>query len=211
MLSVPRSHYLSEESFVALQRQAHDEAPTTPLHALVSQQCSVVYRRGSAQQQLRAALRQVTHLALSDRFAAARDLLLMARLQERALNADVATGVLLNRAMAQLGLAAFRAGAMVTAHNCLDELVNVGTRNGVLRVLLGQGSDAMHEQRAGEEELRVLEERCVLPAHMVGERRGDDAVDQLRVRGGLLPAVVLLHGPCVHARRRRLESVFPRS
>ena len=203
MLSVPRSHYLSEESFVALQRQAHGEAPTTPLHALVSQQCGVVYRRGSAQQQLQA--------ALSDRFAAARDLLLMARLQERALNADVATGVLLNRAMAQLGLAAFRAGAMVTAHNCLDELVNVGTRNGVLRVLLGQGSDAMHEQRAGEEELRVLEERRVLPAHMVGERRGDDAVDQLRVRGGLLPAVVLLHGPCVHARRRRLESVLSRS
>ena len=100
---------------------------------------------------------------------------------------------------------------MVTAHNCLDELVNVGTRNGVLRVLLGQGSDAMHEQRAGEEELRVLEERRVLPAHMVGERRGDDAVDQLRVRGGLLPAVVLLHGPCVHARRRRLESVLSRS
>lgn len=119
--------------------------------------------------------------------------------------------MLLNRAMAQLGLAAFRAGAMVTAHNCLDELVNVGTRNGVLRVLLGQGSDAMHEQRAGEEELRVLEERRVLPAHMVGERRGDDAVDQLRVRGGLLPAVVLLHGPCVHARRRRLESVLSRS
>ena len=189
MLSVPRSHYLSEESFVALQRQAHGEAPTTPLHALVSQQCGVVYRRGSAQQQLQAALLQVTHLALSDRFAAARDLLLMAR----------------------LGLAAFRAGAMVTAHNCLDELVNVGTRNGVLRVLLGQGSDAMHEQRAGEEELRVLEERRVLPAHMVGERRGDDAVDQLRVRGGLLPAVVLLHGPCVHARRRRLESVLSRS
>ena len=209
MLSVPRSHYLSEESFVALQRQAHGEAPTTPLHALVSQQCGVVYRRGSAQRRLQ--LLQVTHLALSDRFAAARDLLLMARLQERALNADVATGVLLNRAMAQLGLAAFRAGAMVTAHNCLDELVNVGTRNGVLRVLLGQGSDAMHEQRAGEEELRVLEERRVLPAHMVGERRGDDAVDQLRVRGGLLPAVVLLHGPCVHARRRRLESVLSRS
>ena len=194
------SHYLSEETFVVLQRQTHGEAPTTTLHALVTQQCGVVYRRGSEYQQLQAALMHVSYLALSDRFAAARDLMLMAHLQERAMNSDVETGVLLNRAMAQLGLAAFRAGAMVYAHNCLDELVNVGTRNGILRVLLGQGSDAMHEQRAGEEELRVLEERRVLPAHMVGVAMGGDAVDLQRVRGGVLPAVLLLHGSCVHDR-----------
>ena len=177
----------------------------------MTQLCGVVYRRGSEQQQLQAALYHVSHLALSDRFAAARDLMLMARLQERAASSDVETGVLLNRAMAQLGLAAFRAGAMMYAHNCLDELVNVGTRNGVLRVLLGQGSDAMHEQRAGEEDLRVLEERRVLPAHMVGVATRADAVDQLRVRGGVLPAVVSLHGPDVHDRGRRRRSSLTRS
>lgn len=209
--TIDRSHYLSEEAFVALQRQTHGEAPTTTLHALVAQQCGIVYRRGSEQQQLQAALLHVSHLALSDRFAAARDLMLMAHLQERAAGSDAETGVLLNRAMAQLGLAAFRAGAMVYAHNCLDELVNVGTRNGILRVLLGQGSDAMHEQRAGEEDLRVLEERRVLPAHMVGVAVGGDAVDQLRVRGGELPAVLLLHGPDVHDRRRRAGASLTRS
>ena len=70
---IERSHYLSEEAFVALQRQTHGEAPTTTLHALVAQQCGIVYRRGSEEQQLQAALLHVSHLALSDRFAAARD------------------------------------------------------------------------------------------------------------------------------------------
>ncbi len=81
--------------------------------------------------------------------------------------AGVETMILFNRAMTQLGLAAFRSGLMVYAHNCLDDLVNTGSRNGVLRVLLGQGSDATHDQRPGEEEMRVNEERRKLPAHMV--------------------------------------------
>ena len=106
-------------------------------------------------------------LALQDRFTEARDLLLMTHLQERVSTTGVETMILFNRAMTQLGLAAFRSGLMVYAHNCLDDLVNTGSRNGVLRVLLGQGSDATHDQRPGEEEMRVNEERRKLPAHMV--------------------------------------------
>lgn len=142
--------------------------PEISLLTQLKKLCGVVYRYGTLQQQQQAALCQVYQLALQDRFTEARDLLLMTHLQERVSSAGVETMILFNRAMTQLGLAAFRSGVMVYAHNCLDDLVNTGPRNGVLRVLLGQGSDATHDQRLGEEEMRVNEERRKLPAHMVG-------------------------------------------
>ena len=55
--------------------------------------------------------------------------------------AGVETMILFNRAMTQLGLAAFRSGLMVYAHNCLDDLVNTGSRNGVRAVMLHMIND----------------------------------------------------------------------
>ena len=63
--------------------------------------------------------------------------------------------------MTQLGLAAFRTGAMVCSHTCLDDLVNLGSRNGLVRVLLAQGSDMT------DEEVQVIQERRKVPPHMV--------------------------------------------
>ena len=90
----------------------------------------------------------------------------MARLQERVQAGDQALMILFNRAMTQLGLAAFRAGSMVYAHNCLDDLVNVGSRNGLLRVLLGQQGSQGSQSAQSEEEMVVPAKR-VVPAHMV--------------------------------------------
>ena len=74
---------------------------------------------------------------------------------------DADTILLFNRTMTQLGLAAFRTGAMVYAHNCLDDLVNIGSRNGLIRVLLAQGSDMT------DEDVQVIQERRKVPPHMV--------------------------------------------
>ena len=74
---------------------------------------------------------------------------------------DTDTILLFNRTMTQLGLAAFRTGAMVYAHNCLDDLVNIGSRNGLIRVLLAQGSDMT------DEDVQVIQERRKVPPHMV--------------------------------------------
>ena len=167
LLRVKFLYYLTEEGFRALQTRVHGEAPTTTLLAHLQSLCAVVYRTGTQTQKVQAALCQVYQLALQGRFMAARDLMLMAHLQEQMVSADMDTLVLFNRAMAQLGVAAFRAGSMVYAHNCLDDLVNASSRAGVLRVLIGQGSDSTHELRAGEEDMRVNEERRKLPAHMV--------------------------------------------
>ena len=85
---------------------------------------------------------------------------------ERVQAGDQALMILFNRAMTQLGLAAFRAGSMVYAHNCLDDLVNVGSRNGLLRVLLGQQGSQGSQSAQSEEEMVVPAKR-VVPAHMV--------------------------------------------
>ena len=71
--------------------------------------------------------------------------------------------------MTQLGLAAFRAGAMAYTHNCLDDLVNLGSRNGMLPVLLAQ------KNGVNEEEVSVLPAKLLVPAHMVRVARACDA------------------------------------
>ena len=58
----------------------------------------------------------VYHDALHDRYAEARDAMLMSGTQELIQHADVATQVLYNRAVAQLGMCALRRGNVVDAH-----------------------------------------------------------------------------------------------
>ena len=58
---------------------------------------------------------------------------------------------------------------MAYTHNCLDDLVNLGSRNGMLPVLLAQ------KNGVNEEEVSVLPAKLLVPAHMVGVARARDA------------------------------------
>lgn len=164
---------------------------------MVSSLTSILYKQAPRGQVEVAALHHIYHLCLEDRFSQARDLLLMLHIQENISNYDISTVILFNRTMTQLGLAAFRAGLMAYAHNCLDDLVNIGSRNGMLRVLIAQGCDN------SDEEMQALQERRKVPAHMVGDGvrwrvehpRGSDRV--------LLSDLVYLHGHPLHDCRCR--------
>ena len=135
--------------------------PHESLHQVIRSITSILYKQAPRPQVEVAALYHIYHLCLEDQFTQARDLMLMLHIQENISFYDTDTILLFNRTMTQLGLAAFRTGAMVYAHNCLDDLVNIGSRNGLIRVLLAQGSDMT------DEDVQVIQERRKVPPHMV--------------------------------------------
>lgn len=160
------SHYLREPVYRALYATCRPGEPLADLFATVRAACGLVYREGIAAQRLEAALYEIIHLAVNGRFVAARDVMLMAHVQERIVRAEDEQRLLFNRAMMHLGVAAFCQGSMVYAHNCLDDLVNLGTRSNQLRALVAQGSDAQ------DEETHALHERWSVPMHQVRQGRG---------------------------------------
>lgn len=154
-------HYLNETQYQVFYQAFYHEQPTESLHQVITRLASILYRQAPRSQVEVAALYHIYHLCIVDHFSQARDLMLMLHIQENIANYDVSTMILFNRTMTQLGLAAFRAGHMAYTHNCLDDLVNIGSRNGVLRVLIAQGSDS------SDEELQGIQERRKVPPHMV--------------------------------------------
>lgn len=89
-----------------------------------------------------AALSQVYHYALHDRWYEARDLMIMTGLPNSILNhkSDIQLQILYNRSLVQLGLCAFRHGFIFDAHSSLLDILYKGR----VRELLGQGSSSKY-------------------------------------------------------------------
>ncbi|PPQ74032.1 hypothetical protein CVT26_006935 [Gymnopilus dilepis] len=129
--------------------------------SLVHSLCIYLYKSGNSLLRTRAMLSHIYHHALHNDFHTARDMLLMSHLQESIHSADVATQILYNRTVVQLGLCAFRSGLIKEAQATLQDIFTTQR----VKELLAQG---VHQQRfqVMTPEQEKAEKQRQLPFHM---------------------------------------------
>ncbi|RDB16856.1 Eukaryotic translation initiation factor 3 subunit C [Hypsizygus marmoreus] len=133
----------------------------TTTSALIHALCVHLYKSGNSLLRTRAMLSHIYHHALHNDFHTARDMLLMSHLQESIHSADVATQILYNRTVVQLGLCAFRSGLIKEAQATLQDIFTTQR----VKELLAQG---VHQQRFQvlTPEQEKAEKQRQLPFHM---------------------------------------------
>ncbi|KAI8341430.1 eukaryotic translation initiation factor 3 subunit 8 N-terminus-domain-containing protein [Chlamydoabsidia padenii] len=165
-------YYKPEQVIRSIEKVANDMLPSglkskvivadDPSH-LIHELCAYLYKQDASMLRTRAMLCHIFHFALHNQFHKARDMLLMSHLQESIHQADVATQILYNRAIVQIGLSAFRQGLIKESHACLQEIQGTGRA----KELLAQG---IQQNRYGQQqpspELEQLERQRQLPFHM---------------------------------------------
>ncbi|KAF8444513.1 eukaryotic translation initiation factor 3 subunit 8 [Boletus edulis BED1] len=137
---------------------ASSSTTSSLIHAL----CVHLYKADNSLLRTRAILTHIYHHALHNDFYTARDMMLMSHLQESIHSADVATQILYNRTVVQLGLCAFRCGLIKESQAMLQDIF--ATQR--VKELLAQG---VHQQRF-QAQLTPEQERAErarqLPFHM---------------------------------------------
>ncbi|EKM54372.1 uncharacterized protein PHACADRAFT_258172 [Phanerochaete carnosa HHB-10118-sp] len=128
---------------------------------LIHRLCVHLYKSGNSLLRTRAMLCHIYHYALHNDFHTARDMFLMSHLQESIHTADVATQILYNRTVVQLGLSAFRCGLIKESQAILQDIF--ATQR--VKELLAQGVHTQRYQVLTPEQEKAERQRQ-LPFHM---------------------------------------------
>jgi len=136
-------------------------ASSSDASTLVETLAGFLFKNSDGIIRARAMLCQIYFLALHDEYYRARDMMLMSHLQETISTFDVATQILFNRTLTQVGLCAFRAGLVYEAQNSLQEICGSQRQ----KELLAQGLQLQRYSQITPEQER-LEKQRQLPFHM---------------------------------------------
>ena len=128
---------------------------------LVRSLCNYLFTNAEGIIKARAMLCQIYFSALHGEYYLARDMMLMSHLQEQIPQFDVATQILYNRTLVQVGLCAFRKGLVYDAQNTLQDICGSGRQ----KELLAQGVQIQRYNQVSPEQER-LERQRQLPFHM---------------------------------------------
>jgi translation initiation factor 3 subunit C len=152
----------------------------------------------------RTMLCQCYWLALHDKYYKARDNLLMSHLAETISSFDVSTQILYNRALVQIGMAAFRLGHIYDAQTTLQEICGSNRQ----KELLAQGVQMQRYSAVSPEQER-LEKQRLLPFHM---HINLELLEAIFLTSSMLLEIPLLAqlGSSPEARRKVISKTFRR-
>lgn len=170
---------------------------TSDVSALVQQLCIYIYSSDAPLLRARAILAHIFNHATHARYHQARDLLLMSHLQDTIQHADVTTQILYNRAVMQLGLAAFRRGFIQESQTILSEMFSTQRQ----KELLAQSIQRFNTQLTPEQEL--VEKRRLLPFHM---HLNIELLEAAYLTSCMLIEIPLLASVDTEEQRRRISS-----
>ena len=160
---------------------------------------SYIIKRGDARSTHRAVLCHVYHHALHDRFYDARDMLLMSHIGDTIGKTDVATQILYNRTLAQLGLCAFRAGLLEECRSCLGEVC----KGGRVKELLAQGISWKYNRYQDRDPAREnMEKRRLVPYH---QHINLELIECCHLTSAMLLEMPYKASPQLQARRDRVD------
>jgi translation initiation factor 3 subunit C len=132
----PSDQKAANDRAAAAARAAEDARENLKVQELFPRWVRMVYLHGDDRLKSHACLSHIFYLANHDKFFEARDMMLASHMQDQLThsgsNAGMHTMVMHNRAMAILGLSAFKQGLIKEAHACLQDLFSQGHQRDLL-------------------------------------------------------------------------------